>query len=199
MIVHYTIKGVKRGHQKYKERQAEKERKLTEAKGQLPDIQDPSQELDTTCLAEADSVKSPMVTDLDRANSTASNSTASALSALDNDPDFQRYMERQKQLWIQSQRQQGVPPSYDASIQQTPTSQYNSSLTSTTVHSPALVAELPASTDVSSTPVEIAGKHISDTQQPVEADSTPVVFELPGNLPAIMPESKPKSSTETAN
>lgn len=197
MLVHYTIKGVKKGHKKYKERQAEKERKILEDRGQLPDIQDPSRELDTTCLAEADSKSDAIVTNIDRSNSTNSASTASALSALDNDPEFQRYMERQKQLYIQQQREQAAPPSYDASIQEMPTSP--SPLTASVSHPAGNIAELPESTDISARPVEIGGKQIPDAHQPVEADSTPIVFELPGDLPAIMPESKQSRNNETAN
>lgn len=184
------IYGIKKGHKKYKQHQAEKERKLLEARGQLPDIKDPSRELDTSCLAETSSKAQPktIVTDLNRADSTSA-STASALSALDHDPEFQKYMERQKELYIQSHRHPASPPSYDASVQQRPRTP--SELSGSTTH-PSAVAELPASTDLSVQPVEIGGQHISDTQQPVEADSTPVVFELPGNLPAILPESKVK-------
>ena len=126
LAVRYTIKGVKKGHKKYKERQAEKEQKLLEQRGQLPDLQDPSRELDVTCQARLNRQQS-----LDSASTRSiksSHSTRSAERALENDPGFREYMERHRILYLQQQQQQaGLPPSYNAVIQEyqspTPSSQ----------------------------------------------------------------------------
>lgn len=248
------IQGIKKGRKKYKQHQAEKERKLLESRGQLPDIQDPSRELDVTCLAEGDSKDPRPSGNLGRTASTGSDSTKSAEEALENDPNFQQYMERQRQLYIQGKANSiSSPPSYDASVQNTPlTAQgQTSSLSPNSTHcscheclqssttSPLLtrhpadpvhygqvhqgtvhhasanqgsvhgsihrpqhlsyVSELPASIpENTAVPVEIDGRHLSNAQQPVEADSTPIIFELPGNLPAILPESKPTRIPDTA-
>lgn len=220
LTVRYTVKGIKKGHKKYKEHKAEKERKMLEERGQIPDIQDPSRELDTSCLAETD-------LKLERSSSSASagssRSTGSAEKALENDPAFKEYMARHRHIYLQQQRENSQPPSYNSTMQ-------NDLTTSVSIHSPA-GTELSSVTSHCSCHDCVAVKRRSGQQSPIpeastprnsqyllspqaattsrselapasplrspsrtsiviEADSTPLPFELPGNMPAILPNPK---------
>lgn len=225
LAVRYTIKGVKKGHKKYKERQAEKEQKLLEQRGQLPDLRDPSRELDVTCQARLNRQQS--VDSASTRSIESSHSTRSAERALENDPGFREYMERHRTLYLQQQQQQaGLPPSYNAVIQEhqspNPSSQIPggvsppsathcychecTSRSQSTVPQPVSYrvsqqhpgsGSLPGHGTTESLTPRPAMSELDDTQAArraapliTELDSTSTEFELPGNLPAILPLGK---------
>lgn len=218
LAVRYSIKGVKKGHQKYKEHKAEKERKLLEERGQLPDIQDPSRELDTSCLAEPDLKRQH--SSLSRSRSRSSSlSQASAEKALENDPAFKEYMERHRSLYLQQHRENGQPPSYDSAMQNrltspasragrssleqsaTPSHYQESVATKPYSGHNLLVPEMPAPHHSQTSLNSLSQSHLSELDAGsaanrsviVEADSSPITFELPGNMPAILPDLKAPS------
>lgn len=230
LLIKYAIKGVKAGHKKYKERQAEKEQKLLEERGQLPHLQDPSRELDTRCQAKLDSQKSSDSASI--RSSRSSHSTRSAERALENDPGFRAYMERHKSLYLQQQRQAGLPPSYNAVMQEhlsptassySPPAVASPSATHCSCHecmsrsqsavpqpighhlSPPYLdsPSLPGHETTRSLTPRPAMTELDDTQTtrpPVstiaELDDPSSAFELPGNLPAILPPSKRETPIE---
>jgi len=230
LLIEYAIIGVKKGHKKYKERQAEKEQRLLEERGQLPDLQDPSRELDTRCQAKLNRQQSSGSASLK--SSRSSHSTRSAERALENDPGFKAYMERHKSLYLQQQRQAGLPPSYNALMQDhlsptpssySPTGVALPSARHCSCHEcmsqgqsavPELVGHnlspqyfdspsLPGHETTRSLTPRPATTELGDTQTtrpPVSAiaelDNQSAAFELPGNLPAILPPSKRETPIE---
>ena len=233
LAISYSIKGVKKGHKKYKQRQAEKEQKLLEERGQLPDLQDPSRELDTTCQAVLNRQTSSQA--ISTRSRKSSLSTLSAEKALRDDPDFREYMEKHKSLYLQQQREAGQPPSYKAVMQEhlSPTpSMYSppSAASASPMHCSChecisrsqrvgsqpsghhsnfqqhTISTFPGhetTRSVTPRPATLSLTELGDTQTTrtpipsmVELDDTSMPFELPGNLPAILPPSKREAPVE---
>jgi len=222
LAIKYGIKGVKKARKSYKQHQAEKEQKLLTERGQLPDLQDPSRELDVTCQAGLQHNKSSA----SLSSSASSTSTHSAEKALENDPQFREYMEHQKALYLRHHhRSDSNPPSYNTIMEESrnprssthgPTSGSTLSPTSpghcschecirrdsrSTPHpttSIPMVPELPSSGTstlyprVPSTPAvsELGNSQIPSTKSTSHNDTSDMVFELHGNLPAILPDTK---------
>lgn len=232
-----TAKGIKYGRKKYKEHKAGKEKKLREERGEV-DIEDPSEELDSTCQAEIDRHPSKLSKtntnqSKSRHSSTSSASTTSAERALENDPGFREYMAKHRSLYLQHQRERGQLPSYNAVMQEdlTPASSTRNpqmaAVSPATLHSAAshcschdciarlqntspgqsghqsayelAVPNLSLTSETRSlTPVraaipisELPGASVANySGQVAELDNTPAIFELPGNLPAMLPEPK---------
>lgn len=213
LAIRYTVKGVKKGYKKYKDYQAEKEEA---ARGTLPDLHDPSRELDVSCQAERT-----------RSNSTESkrlskdsNSTLEAEKALEDDPEFQKYMDKHRHLYLQQQK--SLPPKYEAAIAQNTTpisatssgmsprspmsesrhctchncmsfSQHTSPVSANETHVGA-IQEMPASTTYCAE-LEVPEIYIHKTPSQQSVDQ-PVIFEVPGDLPAIIPEKKKQVVSE---
>lgn len=221
LAIRYTVKGVKKGYKKYQAHQLEKEQA---AKGIMPNLDDPSRELDVTCQAE----RRRTSTESSR-SSNSSKSTLVAEKALENDPEFQKYMDRHRSLYIQQQR--GLPPSYDVALNESLTTTPSTSLSSPhqsmstvpdgehcTCHncvvlghsrSPmpdtnmfdSVVPEMPAST---TKPAELDvphirinnGSHILSTSSSQDDKDDLILCEMPGDLPAILPDFKSRSPSE---
>lgn len=222
LAIRYSVKGVKKGYKKYQAHQLAKEEA---ARGTLPALEDPSRELDVTCQAEQRLRKS---SESSRSES-SSDSTLNAEKALENDPEFQKYMERHRTLYLQQQR--GLPPSYDAAltedIERRPTASLSSPSHSLSVvpsgehctchsciahrqtQSPvsatgtctAVRQELPAATTV---PAELdvpqirinKDRHILNNSSSHDDKDDLILCEMPGDLPAILPDLKPRSPFE---
>lgn len=222
LAIRYTVKGVKKGYKKYQANQLAKEEA---AKGTLPALEDPSRELDATCQAER---KRRNSSESSRSRS-SSNSTHEAEKALENDPNFQKYMERQRNLYLQQKR--GLPPSYDAALTEdltTTSSVSPSSLSHSTptvssgdhctchnciairqIRSPVSATwtctgirqELPAPTivpaelDVPQIRINNDGHILNNSSSRNDKDDL-ILCEMPGDLPAILPDIKPRSPSE---
>lgn len=222
LAIRYSVKGVKKGYKKYQAHQLAKEEA---ARGTLPALDDPSRELDITCQAER---KHRDSSESSRSKS-SSDSTLDAEKALENDPEFQKYMDRHKSLYLQQQR--GLPPSYDAALTEdltikpivspsspshpistVPTGEHctcRNCIASRQVRSPVSATgtctgfrqELPGATTI---PAELDVPHIrinNDSHivsnSASRNDKDDLIFcELPGDLPAILPDLKPRSPSE---
>ncbi|KAJ9653555.1 hypothetical protein H2198_007275 [Neophaeococcomyces mojaviensis] len=228
VAIGYSIKGVKKARKSYKKHQAEKEQKLLLERGELPDLQDPSRELDTTCQVDLERTKSNSAI---TSSSTSSASTASAEKALDNDPHFKEYMEQQRALYLHHHRSNPNPPSYNSVMEDvsSPHSSMNDSMGRSTL-SPTSAGHCSchecvrvnrSSTSRPTTPIPAmpelptvgtstihsgvlttpAISELGNTQIPImkptsHHDTTDITFELPGNLPAMLPETKQRTPTK---
>lgn len=184
----------KKGRKRYQKHKAEKELKLKQERGELL-LEDPSKELDDSCLAKTQSMST-------HSNDSDSGSELDEQTRreLESDPDFLEYMEQQKKLYLKQQRDKGLPPSYNSVTSESKTSSmYSSSnsswspvsaMTPQTPHSRQIVQEMEGSDAGSDYSGDIAKRQSQrpDLETIVEADSTPVAFELPGNMPAILPD-----------
>jgi len=204
LAVKLGVKGVKKANKAYKKHQAEKQQKLLLERGQLPDLQDPSRELNTTCQAELSRSKSN--SSLSSSSSTYSTSTAGAETALENDPHFREYMDQQRALYLRNHRNNANPPSYSSVMgdPQSPVSPMSghpgrtilpSELHSTTSH--PTVAELPPSPTTTTTiPRELDSTNMPTIDTTLNSKNKDFVFELPGNMPAILPPPRQSAATE---
>lgn len=224
LAIRYTVKGVKKGYKKYQAHQLEKEQA---ARGIMPDLDDPSRELDATCQAERTNTASTE----DSRSRSSSESTRVAEKALEDDPEFQRYMEKHRSLYLQQQR--GLPPAYEATESRTempapiaspshsspvqPVSALSDGehctchncLATRQSHTPISatgsctrgVQELPApmgaiaELDVPEIRVSNSSQIFKSPSSHVEDDNL-VLCEMPGDLPAILPEKRSPTPSE---
>lgn len=228
----YAYKGIRKSYKKHK---AKKQEEQEATKGTLPDIQDPSSELDSACLAERSTSRSTQKSTSSRSSS-GSESTKVAQKALENDPEFQAYMERQRNLYLANSR--GLPPTYESSVHHTmpapahtPIHQVSSPVQSMSAMSPGsesehcpchncmavrqnwtphsaptqckrnIIQELPAPM---SAPVELDvpsiqinnGSQTFKSRSSAHEDDGLVLCEMPGDMPAILPERKSVTPVE---
>lgn len=219
LAVRYTVKGVRKGYKKYQANKLEKEQA---AKGTIPDLEDPSRELDVACQAERSVTTSSKDSESRRSSS---ESTREAEKALENDPEFQKYMERQRTLYLS--RSRGSPPTYESTVghempaaTHTPIQHVSSpvnsvSAVSDSAHcvchnciatrqnwtpvsaaSPCLnnVQELPAPmapiVELEVPDIQITNSSQIFKNQSSHSEDDLVLCEMPGDLPAILPEKR---------
>lgn len=222
LAIRYTVKGVKKGYKKYQAHQLEKEQAT---KGILPDINDPSCELDATCLAQTSCVSTPQPP---RSRSSSDSTLAAAEDALENDPQFQKYMERQRNLYLEQKR--GLPPAYeiiDGRAEMAASASSPVELVSATTYGShctchncvairqsqrpisstegcvyrrqELAAPLPhvAELDVPEIQINNGSQVFGDSSSRMEDDDL-ILCEMPGDMPAILPERRQKAPSELA-
>lgn len=225
LAVRYTVKGVRKGYKKY---QAQKLEKEEAAKGTRPALEDPSRELDAVCQAERSPSRTMRESESRRSSS---ESTRAAEKALENDPEFQKYMERQRNLYLS--RSRGSPPAYETTVgHEMPapvhspvqhvsspgnpvsaasdgghcvchnclTAGQNWTPISTTSSHPPNVQEMPAPmapiAEMDVPAIQINNNSQRLNSSPSIEDDDLILCEMPGDLPAILPEKRPITPVE---
>lgn len=189
LAIGYTVKSARKGYKKYQAKKLEKEEAT---KGTLPALEDPSRELGVGYQAERSAT---MSTDDSSSRRSSSESTKEAEKALENDPEFQKYMQQQRSLYLSKTR--GLPPAYDATdakvemptvqsptqYTQSPTHSYSRQVSSPTQSMSAVSSNSNYSTRQNSTPISATSSSccVRDvTAHEMPAPMTPIVeLEVP--------------------